>query len=222
MKSKLSGRDIIPSLILNLFVFLATTTIIVSYFFGDPGPLLKYNYETFRYFTTDSNVLAAVACLILSVCQIMVLSGKAQTIPKWVIPLKYVGTVSVALTFFTVMFFLMPIYGLYEIAGDKAHVHVCAPLLCMISFCFWEPYQKLRFRSVYLALIPTVIYGIVYLIKVVIIGEANGGWWDFYQFNRGGQWYLSIIIMTGATFLIGWVMLLLHNMRMRRKKVKSH
>ena len=38
---------------------------------------------------------------------------------------------------------------------------------------------------------------------VIIVGQENGGWADFYGFNMGGKWYISMAAMLAAAYLIG-------------------
>ena len=84
------------------------------------------------------------------------------------------------------------------IAGVNLFMHLLTPLLAMLGFCLLEKQPELRFRSVFLGLIPTMLYGIVYAMLVVF----QKRWLDFYGFNIGGHWKLSCCLMLIATFLI--------------------
>ena len=213
MKNKL--RTII-ALVMNLLVAVVTADIVVSYFFEQPSLLMKHGYETFRFFTTDSNILAAIACLITAFFEIQMLLGKRESLPRAAVLLKYVAAVSVMLTFLTVMLFLAPLYGVGLIAGTYFHVHVAAPLMVLLSFSLLEATLRLRFREMLLGLIPMAVYGAVYLTAVVIVGEENGGWPDFYQFNQGGRWWITIPVMLAGTFVICLLTALLNNRCLKR------
>ena len=204
---------IIISLIINLIISMITTGIVVSYFLGNTGPLLKYGYESFRFFTTDSNVIAAAASISVIISDIMILRGKINTYPKYVRIFKYIGTVSVMLTFCTVMLFLIHIYGPSALlSGTSFHMHFAAPLLSLISFCFIENDQKISFVGTLTGIVPMFIYAVIYIVNVVFIGEENGGWMDFYSFNSNGTWYITAVIMLCATYLISIIILLVHNL----------
>ena len=90
-------------------------------------------------------------------------------------------------------------------------MHIAGPVMTFISFVFLETDTKIKLPESLIPLIPVILYGAVYLTEVVIIGEKNGGWMDFYTFNKGGNWMISMPIMLGATYLISFLIRLLHN-----------
>ena len=51
----------------------------------------------------------------------------------------------------------------------------------------------MRTRFAPLGLSTVILYGIVYLVMVVALGPLNGGWEDFYGFNRGGYWPIALL-----------------------------
>ena len=207
----------ILSLILNLVIALVTTGIVISYFCGNTGVLIQYGYESFKFFTTDSNVLAAIAAVCVAAWDIRLLKQPDAVLPAWVIALKYVGTVAVMLTFCTVIFFLAPLYGPAAVLSNTSfHMHAAAPLFSLFSFCFLETDGRLRFYLTAVSIIPTLLYAIVYTINVVFIGTWN----DFYSFNAGGFWYITAPIMIAASYLISVFTFALHN-RMVRLSVRQ-
>lgn len=176
------------------------TAYCMSRFFtvGGDGNMAVMNTRCFQYFTVDSNLLAALASLLLMLGQIACLRGGNPPHPVFLI-LKHVGTTAVGVTFFTVFCFLGTLYGYRSmIAGVNLFMHLLTPLLAMLGFCLLEKQPELRFRSVFLGLIPTMLYGIVYVMLVVF----QKRWLDFYGFNIGGHWKLSCCLMLLATFFI--------------------
>ena len=217
----MSKQKTAVSAAINAILFLATTAVVISYFFEEPGPLIRNGFESFKFFTTDSNVLAALGSLVILICDILVLTGKSERLPRWAILFKLIGTVSILVTFTTVLFLLIPYYGLGEMLGGKAfHMHFAAPIMSFLSLILLEQDSRLPKKAALLGLLPTILYGTVYLTEVVIIGQENGGWWDFYQFNAGGRWYLSIILMLLLTFILGFVTILLYNIGTPKNKNK--
>lgn len=212
----MSKLKTVASLVLNSLIVLITTGVVISYFIVE-SDVIQNGWESFRFFTTDSNILAAAAALAVAVCDIRMLKGKRGSLPHTVEILKYVGTVSVLLTFCTVMFFLIPIYGVeMQLGGTGFHMHVGAPMMSLVSFCFLEKQSRLRLTEMLFGLLPTVIYGAVYFIEVVLISESNGGWADFYAFNQGGAWGVTIAVMLTATALISFLVALLHNLKIKK------
>ena len=217
----MSKSKTIVSLIMNALIVICTAAIVVSYFTGKPGVLIRNGCESFKFFTTDSNILSAIAALIVLIFDIRILIGKDKEIPQWAVMAKYIGTTSVMLTFATVMLFLGPMFGYYFVLKDTAfYMHFVGPLLALLSFWLFETSYIIPKRFIHLAAIPMAIYGVVYVIEVLVIGEFDG-WDDFYGFNTGGRWYLSIAAILLGTYLLAIVIRLLHNYAVKKHIEKS-
>ena len=167
-----------------------------------------YGVRVFRYFTIDSNVLMAAAALMAAVFEICALTGDTAALPAWMTVLKYVFTCAVALTMLTVLFFLGPTQGYRRmLSGDNLYMHLIGPLLAILTFCFLEHGAPLALSDTLIALIPTVLYGGIYLTLVVILKKLP----DFYGFNAGGRWQLSMAAMIAASWGINLLIRLLYN-----------
>ena len=116
--------------------------------------------------------------------------------------LKYVSTVAVTVTMLTVFIFLMPVYrtitGLLK--GYDLFMHLLTPVMAAVSLCVFErhPISLLTAAS---GVIPVCVYGIWYLYQTIYAPEEKR-WEDFYRFNMGGKWPISLVSMLTATFLI--------------------
>lgn len=193
------------SALLNLAVFAAVTLAVLSRFpaVEDGENRFRHGAKTFRYFTTDSNLLAALACAVLLPFRLRTLFGSAAALPVWALALKYVAVCAVTLTLLTVLCFLAPTQGWGKMYGrSNLWLHLICPLLCILSFLFVDGGTPLPFSATFAALIPMGLYGAVYLAEVVLIGTDRGGWKDFYGFNRGGKWFVSLPLMLGVSYLI--------------------
>ena len=210
------NRRILTALILNILVVIATTAITVSYYFHSNNPLVETGLDSYKFFTTDSNILAAISALVMIPYEIGILRGKRDKLPHAAVVFKFVGMVAVMLTFLTVIFLLLPVYDAgFLLLGTAFHMHLAGPLIALVTFLFLETDSKIRFPETFLAVIPSAVYGAVYLTEVVIIGEQNGGWMDFYTFNRGGYWYITSVVIIGITYLIALVTRIIHNKMVR-------
>lgn len=210
-KAQINQKSLMISLVINLLIAVITTGVVISYFFVK-SKTIHNGWESFRYFTTDSNILAAVAAIVTAVFNVRKLKNPHASVPRAVELLKYVATTAVLLTFCTVMFFLIPKFGVELLLGGTGfHMHVGAPMMMLFSFGFLEKDTRISIAEAFLGLLPTVIYGAVYLTEVVFIGEKNGGWRDFYAFNQNGNWMLTVVLMLTATYLISFLLRLLHN-----------
>ena len=192
------------SLLLNLSVIVPVLLSTVSFFrHGGEGNMKEGGKKALVYFTVDSNLLCALACLPVCVLDGIALArGGAALLPRWLDLFKFTGSVAVGVTFATPLCYLLPVAGfdfklLY--AGWNSCLHALCPLAAMLSWAFTERSAPLPFAWVLLGLVPTAVYGAVYLRNVVI----RKCWKDFYNFNVGGMWYVSVAVMLLLSFAIG-------------------
>jgi hypothetical protein len=59
-------------------------------------------------------------------------------------------------------------------------MHLVGPVMAFISTCFLESDMRLKLWQMLLGLIPTVLYGTLYIYKVIVRRQ----WKDFYGFER--------------------------------------
>ena len=197
----------IISLVLNAIVATVTAGIAVSYFFNHTD-VIPNGWVSFRFFTTDANLLAAIGSLLVMICDIQILRGKRENVARAFTLLKYAGVVGLMLTFFTVLCLLIPIYGIaMEWGGTGLHMHVLAPVLSFVSFVFLEQHTKLSLSDAVIGILPVIIYGAVYFLQVVVIKN----WMDFYAFNGGGRWYLIMPLIIAISFAMSLFVRFLRN-----------
>lgn len=218
----MSKKQALISLILNSLIVLGTTGVVISYFFIKLD-YLDSPFQRFCFFTTDSNILSAIAAVVVVIFDIKILRGKNNALPHIVELFKFVAVTAVILTFCTVMVLLVPVYGAKrELLGTAAYMHVGGPMLALLSFTLVEKSTRLSVPETFLGLVPVVIYGAVYFVEVILIGVQNGGWPDFYSFNKNGNWMLTVVIILAATIAIGFLVRLLHNINIKKQnRVRS-
>ncbi len=206
------NKKICAALILNILMVISTAVITGSYYFHSNNPFVETGFDSYKFFTTDSNILAALSSLVLIPYEIQILRGKREKLPHAAVVFKYIGMTAVMLTFITVLTVLLPQYDAgFLLLGTALYMHLAGPLAAFVTFAFLETDTRIKLPEAFLALIPSVLYGSVYLIQVVVIGEKNGGWSDFYTFNKGGYWYITMFILLGVTYLIAFITRLIHN-----------
>lgn len=205
----------ILSIICNAVVLLVTTGVVISYFLVE-GKVIKSGVESFMFFTTDSNILAAIGCALVIICDVKILRGERTGVALPFTIIKFAGVVSLLLTFFTVLVLLVPYYGVgLQWGGTGFHMHVAAPLLSFVSFVFLEPHKKLRMRDALFGMLPATVYGLIYFLQVVVFKN----WMDFYLFNQGGAWYVAVLLILGITYVLSLLVIWLHNKMLKRKNV---
>lgn len=179
------------SLVINAFIFAVTAVLTLRLFYQEGRWAVSNGTPAFRYFTVLSNEFCAVAALLMCLAPTQ----------SWVWLLKYVATVAVSVTMLTVLLFLGPNYGYKELLkGSDFFMHLLTPLLALVSFCVFEK-RGLSYRTAMIGVLPVLLYGVVYLYKVVIAPEGKR-WDDFYGFNKGGKWPIAFTAMIlGALFV---------------------
>ena len=176
----------------NLIVVVFTAVCLCVCFRKDGKWNMQAGLRALRFFTTLSNVLCAVASL-------LVLLILRQGVPFGIWLLKYIGTAAVAVTFMTVMVFLGPTMGYKDqLKGFAFYLHVSGPLIAIISFCFLERWYPLSFALSLTGMLPVILYGSFYLNRVVVAKK----WDDFYGFNKSGKWQISFSAMVAGSFLL--------------------
>ena len=186
------------------------------FFVSGTGNMRVSRSVIFRYFTVDSNLLCAVSC-VFSLIQTLRRRDPGR---KAVMLFRYAGTAAVTVTLMTVLLFLGPVFGYASMFSRwNLWLHLLGPILAIISFVWLErdgtvPEKK----HLLLAMLPVIVYGIVYFVMVILIGREKGGWPDFYGFNAGGRWYLSYSAMLAGTALIGVVLRKLRSIQRSRDK----
>ena len=194
-----------------LFIIFTVWSSAEMFILSGKGNMAVSRTVIFRYFTVDSNILCAVSSIFSIVLLIHSLQGREMTgtFRKAVMLFRFAGTAAVSVTMMTVLLFLGLLYGYPAMfAGWNLWLHLLGPLLAIISFIWLEAEGAFpERRHLIWSVLPVIVYGLVYLVMVVLIGKERGGWPDFYGFNIGGRWYVSYLLMIVGTLLIGVVLM---------------
>ena len=146
---------------------------------GD-GTLSGSGLNSLRYYTV---LLEGLAALLTVVFLALILAGKAKELPRWLTLLRYAGVTSVSLTFLTVMVYLGPVFGFNIMFNDaNLYFHLLIPLLAIAEAVFLSG-EKLRFTDSFVAALPTLLYGIWYVINNLVNGREGND--IYYLFHFG-------------------------------------
>ena len=115
-----------------------------------------------RYYTVESNLLAAFVSLSFVVCFFV---GHGQ-VPRLVTRLRYLTTCCLTVTLLVVVFVLAPLmrdYTLWRLLseGSMLYQHLLCPVLAIFSFTVLERDERLTKRDILFSLIPTALYAAV-------------------------------------------------------------
>ncbi len=182
--------------------------------------LINQGVENFLFYTQDSNYLAMLISLLFCIYGVREMRGMGR-IPDWLHVVRYVSVSCLMVTFFVVLFVLMPMMGenalamLYE--GSMLYQHTICPLLAVCSLFAFETEQSLPKSAIIKACIPTLIYAVIMMI-LNICKVVEGPY--FFLMVYVQPWYMSvlwcIIIFSIAGFL-AFLVWRLHNYICKRK-----
>ena len=220
-------RDNKVSFILNLFIFI----------FVLPCAILSFTriqnvgggLTVIKYFTVQSNIVSGITSLIFVIYYILISKKKTAKIPKLVYVLKFVATIDLLLTFFTVLFFLAPtistgFFSLY--AYTNFFFHFLVPVLTFVSFVFFESEYLFSFRITFIGMIHFICYSIFYFVIAVSHLGKNGEvpvLYDWYGYSRNGVtgMIISIIVTFIGTYLcslfLWWICNKMHNKKSAKR-----
>lgn len=207
----MNGRQktaVVLNILIFAFTVFATVSMIIGfYFMGEVKLLSSRNFHAFKYFTVDSNVFAGIISLVYLVIKLSPSGRKSLKISKVLYVLKLAAVTGVTLTMMVTVFFLAPrtttTYFDY-FKNSNFFMHFLTPVLCIISFVFFEPVEKASFPVSFAGIIPMVLYGFYYIPNVFLHLE-NGKpthAYDWYGFLDGGMntiWFVVPVVL-----LITW------------------
>lgn len=210
----------IINIVIIICTLLATIIMFTGFRFmsGNELVLESTKLGMFKFFTVDSNIFMGIVSLIFSIDEYKLLCGKIKEISLKKYILKLMATVSVGLTFFTVLFYLGPISegGLYSmLLNSNLFFHLIIPMLSIINFIFFENSNNLKFKHSFYGIIPMICYSIFYMVNVfshIENGKVSVEY-DWYWFVQNGVWSCVIVIpiIFIFTFLISFVLNKLNN-----------
>ena len=159
---------------------------------------------SFEYYTEDSNMLALITSSILVIY--LVLNKKT---PDWLRLLKYSSTICLAVTFFVVIFVLAPMYDfnynflLFENA--LLYQHLLCPILCIITFIFFDELGEYRLKDIFIGLSLTIIYTIILVILNCL--DLVVGPYPFLIIKRQSLFmFITWIFMSVFSYLIAFLL----------------
>lgn len=183
-------------LILNIIIVIFTIvgiTLMVTSRAGE-GALQASGIENFKFYTVLTNVFCGIVAAVYLILTML----KKDT--GRLVALKLAAVCGVVITFAVVAFFFGPLYGYPQFyQRGNLFFHLLLPVTAMAEFLVIRR-KSIPFRYAVISAVPTLIYGICYMLNILINGI--GGPWpytnDFYAFLSWG-WPVGILIFCGIT-----------------------
>ena len=223
-KEKIDNNKI--SLMLNyLIIVLAIFAFIVMFtgfkFTYIKEPVLETSgLGMFKYFTVDSNFFMVIATILFAHKERKLINGEIKKIPVLYYILKYIGTVSITLTFLVVAVYLSRIVDggiIVLLQNSNLFFHLIIPILSIITFLIFERTDKIKFHYVISSLIPVMLYAIYYILNIILHLEDGKvspkyDWYWFVQNNINNAYIVGTVIII-TTFVIGLVIWIINRKR---------
>ena len=212
----MKSNKLIASIISNC-LFIAFEIAGFVFAFGDLG------FETLKFYTQLSNLFAFLVVSVYVVFEFRQLKNGLQ-IPKFIKTLKYVATCVLTMTFLIVLFVLAPFSGyslgfLLFVSSMLFH-HTLCPIIAIITFLFFENYDRFTRKENFYGLLPTIIYALVFL-PLNILKLTVGPYFFLEVYSQ--PLYMSVvwgIVCLGTAYLIVWTLGLIKN-KISKKTNKS-
>ncbi len=186
---------------LNVFIFVIVIINWIRMMLGLSNTgLASSGFRSLKYFTVLSNLFEAYASM-------MWLYKKDEK-------LKYIASVSLSLTFITVVLFLGPLFG-YRIMfiGSNFWFHLIIPIIAVMEVIFLSKYTISKKDNLF-ALMPMFIYGLFYVGNIFINGVGSwpniNDWYGFFTWGYTGGVVVFVVISL-ATYFMGYVIKRVNN-----------
>lgn len=201
--------SIIMNFLIFAFTLFATICLIIGFkFMGEFEVLSERNFKSFKYFTVDSNVFASLISLAYVIYKLTPKGKNQTTLPRAFYILKLAATTGVTLTMMVTVFFLAPTSNgnfIYYFMNSNFFMHLITPLLCIISFIFFEPSEPAKITITIPGILPMLLYSFFYTPNILIHldnGKVNPDY-DWYHFLAGGLntiWFVIPLL-----YVITWI-----------------
>jgi len=162
-----------------------------------------------RFYTNSSNVLAMFVCVICAVTGAVCLIFGID-MPRWAQILRYVSACCLMVTFIVAACILVPrdpgaTFKGFMLKGGNLFVHALCPLLMLASFLI-SGGEPLTVKHAAMAVIPTVIYGVVTI--VMVSKRVYSAPYFFFRVTQQ-PWYETVkwmAVIVGGNFAVSWLL----------------
>ena len=201
--------SIIMNILIFAFTLFATVCLIIGFkFMGQFEVLSERNFKSFKYFTVDSNIFAGLISLAYVIYKFTPKGKESEKLPPAFYILKLAATTGVTLTMMVTVFFLAPTSNgqfLRYFMNSNFFMHLITPLLCIISFIFFEAAEAKKLSVTIPGILPMLLYSFYYTPNILLHldnGKVNPAY-DWYHFLAGGLntiWFVIPLL-----YLVTWI-----------------
>lgn len=162
-----------------------------------------------RFYTQSSNVLAMLTCAVCAVSEIVCLVRR-RAVPRWAQLARYVSACCLMVTMIVAACILVPMspgetFRTFMLQGALLYTHTVCPLV-MLAGCLIGGGRPLKARHALMALVPTLIYGVITLMmnaKRIYTGPYFFFRIDRQPWHETAMWMCAIV---AGNFAIAWLL----------------
>ena len=204
-------------LIWNKRIFILDTLIILCVAYGtwlmltqggDGTGLKSSGLENLKYYTVLSNLFCGIVAFAEMVAYI------CRKVEFDFTMLKFMGATVAGLTAVIIAAFLQPTYpdiDMYQ--GSNLWFHLIVPVIAVVECIFTaDGASKISFRRTLFTMIPSAVYGLFYIINILIRGVGtwphSNDWYGFlnWGWSVGIIIFIVIIILTWLVSVVLWLL----------------
>ena len=201
----------------NSRIFIIDTLIIICVVYGtwlmlthggDGSGLISSGFENLKYYTVLSNLF----CGIVALAELVAYVGRKTDFNFTL--LKFMAATVTGLTAVIIAAFLQPAYphlNMYQ--GSNLWFHLIVPCIAVAECIFTgDGASQLPFGKTFFTMIPSAVYGLVYVINILIRGVGkwpdSNDWYGFLNWGWpiGIMIFLGIIVVTWLVSLVLWLL----------------
>ncbi len=149
-----------------------------------------YGLYALVFYTNLSNYFALVCSLILCIGCIVCLKQK-RPLPRFFYTLKFLSNVCLTITFLVCWLLLVPakpdIFSFMLYQNANVFYHVICPILSVVGFFTVEKGVEFSKKIIFIATIPTLIYGIV--LSILNLKKIVEGPYPFFVYYAYPLWF---------------------------------
>jgi len=175
-------------------------TVPIEFIRGGKIVLEISTWTTFKWFTTDSNLVMLIGSVIFCIFMCKKWNGKIKQIPYHVHLTKMIMTAMLVLVLVVILGYTA-MYPSFKIEMTRKGVymgsnllhHVFCPIVSIVTFLLFEESKDIPFKTTFYGLIPVVAYIGFYLAMAYTHQNPDG------TFIEGYDWYGFCRFGVGAT-----------------------
>ena len=169
-----------------------------------------------KFYTNWSNIIGLISASLFIINYIIKEKNNAfNSVVKYT---KLTATVCLTVTFLVVTFMFVPMdhFNYYKLAikGNFFSFHCLSPIICFITFTFFEKYDFTYIKSTIIGMIFTILYSVI--ICILILAKkvsAPYPFLDLYAYSV----IVNVITLTGMLLAITGLTLLLILIKKKQK-----